>query len=109
MTKFNDDAKRGEPKLGEPMRREPCPKAAGDVTCEHLAEFLMEYVDGRVPDEQRFVFDSHIAFCKDCEVYVANYRHTLDLTRDLAAPGTAAEPMPEALVRAILAARKREA
>jgi len=98
-----------DPKRDEPKRREPCPKAAGEVTCEHLAEFLMDYVDGRVPDEQRFVFDSHIAFCKDCDVYVANYRHTLELTRDLAAPTAPCEPMPEALKSAILAARKREA
>jgi anti-sigma factor RsiW len=109
MTQSQNDPKRGEPQRDEPVRREPCIDAAWKVTCEHLAEFLMEYVDGRVPDEERFVFDSHIAFCKDCEVYVTNYRHTLDLTRDLAAPGTSAEPMPEALVRAILAARKREA
>jgi anti-sigma factor RsiW len=109
MTQSDDETQRGDPKRGEPVRREPCIDAARGVTCEHLAEFLMEYVDGRVPDEERFVFDSHIAFCKDCEVYVANYRHTLELTRDLAASGAPSEPMPDALVRAILAARKREA
>jgi anti-sigma factor RsiW len=104
MSQSND-----QPKRGAPDRRDPCIDAARKVTCEHLAEFLMEYVDGRVPDDERFVFDSHIAFCKDCEVYVANYRHTLDLTRELAAPAAPCEPMPEALVQAILAARKREA
>ena len=55
------------------------------------------------------MFESHIAFCKDCEVYVANYRSTLELTRELSAPTSQAEPMPDALMRAILAARKREA
>jgi anti-sigma factor RsiW len=78
------------------------------ITCEECAEFLMDYLDGRVPPEQRFVFESHIALCRDCELYVANYQHTLDLTRELALPETEVEPMPAALARAILAARVHE-
>jgi anti-sigma factor RsiW len=89
-------------------RRDPCRDAAMRITCEECAEFLMDYLDDRVSSEQRFVFESHIALCRDCEVYVANYQHTLDLTRELALPEAEVEPMPDALAHAILAARVHE-
>lgn len=89
--------------------RQPCPKAAGLVSCEHCVEFLLDYLDGRLSDEERFKFESHIAFCGDCKVFLDNYRKAAALTQSLTRDERvrAAGPVPEELVRAILAARKR--
>lgn len=92
----------------EPKSRPPCPDAAGSVTCEQCVEFLLDYVDGLLPDAEKFKFESHVAFCKDCEVYVENYRKASLLTAGLgrAERVRAATAVPEGLIDAILRARK---
>ncbi|MBK8975018.1 MAG: zf-HC2 domain-containing protein [Planctomycetes bacterium] len=88
----------------------PCQHAPGAVTCEECTGFLLDYVDGTLPAEQRERFEAHLGACPDCEVYLANYREATRLARasgrsdrDVGPP-----PVPRALVDAILAARKRQ-
>ena len=88
--------------------REPCPETGAKVRCEECVDFLLDYVDGRLPDEQRFHFESHVAFCPACEDYVANYRQAAEMCRD-GGDELRREPeqaMPQELVDAILKARK---
>ena len=88
--------------------RPPCPDAAKTVSCRDCAEFLLDYIEGLLPEDQRFKFDSHIAFCRDCEVYLDNYRKAAALTVGLARGERiqANTHVPEGLVEAILKARK---
>jgi anti-sigma factor RsiW len=92
----------------QPNPRPPCPDAADSVTCEHCVEFLLEYIDGVLPDAEKFKFESHIALCRDCEIYLANYRAAASLAaglgRDPRVPVNA--DVPPGLVDAILRARK---
>lgn len=89
---------------------EPCPKAAGMVSCQSCADFLMDYLDGLLPEAQRFSFDSHLALCRDCAVYLDSYRAVVALVQGLGeadAPGLPPPPpMPPEMVRAILEARR---
>lgn len=79
-----------------------------ELSCRDLVEFLNEYVDDDLPPERRAVFDRHLSICEDCRRYVASYQSVMKLSA-LAFSAPKAEslaPVPEALIRAILDARK---
>ena len=77
------------------------------LTCREVADFLRAYLDGELPGSERRAFRRHLFWCRPCVAYVASYRTTIRLARALGEPdpGEAPEPIPEALVRAVLAAR----
>ncbi len=78
------------------------------MTCEKLiSDFLLDYVDGKLPMATRLSFDLHLSLCRDCRNYLHNYRQTVLLTRSVACR-TDEQPanVPPDLVRAILEARK---
>jgi hypothetical protein len=90
--------------------RPQCPDVAGSVTCEHCIEFLLEYFDGLLSPAEKGKFESHIAICKDCQIYIENYRKAALLTTQLGQtertqPG---DDVPEGLIEAILKARKHK-
>ena len=89
-------------------RPAPCPQAARTITCQQCVDFLLDYVDGLMQDAQRFRFESHIAFCPECETFLRNYREAMRLTQGLARDdrAEAIEDVPEALVQAILNAHR---
>lgn len=78
------------------------------MNCRELAEFLSDYVDGELPADVRARFDEHLGECETCRVYLATFRQTLQLAREAhgADDAPTATEMPEALVRAILAASR---
>ncbi|MCE2966011.1 MAG: anti-sigma factor family protein [Phycisphaerales bacterium] len=91
--------------------RPPCPDAARTITCQQCVEFILDYIDGVLPADVRFKFESHIAFCRDCEIYIENYRKAAELARAAGAPSRPGgesdgslrvTPAPKHLVDAIL-------
>jgi anti-sigma factor (TIGR02949 family) len=78
---------------------------ASRTTCKEVAQFLLEYLDGELPQEQRAVFELHLDLCPPCVDYLAAYERTVELARD-ACTSEERPPVPEALVRAILNARR---
>lgn len=98
----------GSGSSGGSGERVPCPVAAQTVTCQECAAFLLDYLDGLLPEEQRFKFDSHLAFCRDCAVYLENYRKAAALTAGLGrdARVRAGSEVPAHLVEAVLRARR---
>ena len=81
-----------------------------DLTCEALAAFVMDYIDGALPAADRTAFEAHLAACEDCIVYLRGYRATIALEKAYgAATGEPPPAMPEDLVQAILAARRGKA
>lgn len=108
----------------ETPRPAPCPRAAQSVSCQHCVDFLLDYIDGQLAEDERFKFESHIAFCRDCEVFLENYREACRLTSrlqpaetegvdagsgrgDCSAAGRL-EDVPESLIQAILRARRHD-
>lgn len=77
-----------------------------EITCRELTEFLDDYLEGELAPDRRAVFERHLAICPDCSNYLQSYGRTRRLGRVVLAPDALAE-MPEALVQAILAARRR--
>ena len=78
------------------------------ISCREFVEFMMAYLDGELGGEERRVFEQHVERCPPCVVYLDTYRETVRLGRELC--GGEDEPVPEevpeALVGAILAARR---
>ena len=77
------------------------------LTCREVADFLLEYLEGDLPVHQRRAFRRHLFWCSACVAYVESYRKTVNLARALGqeTPPELSEPLPEEIVRAVLAAR----
>jgi anti-sigma factor RsiW len=78
---------------------------AAELTCRDLAEFADDYQRGELAPEVRAAVDTHLAECPDCVTYLRTYADTIRLARAADEPVPAT--VPEPLVRAILAARRR--
>lgn len=76
------------------------------MTCREVIEqFLMSYLDGELSAPERASFDEHLSVCGPCRRYLETYKETVRLGKGVGGP-TPAEA-PEALVKAILEARKK--
>jgi anti-sigma factor RsiW len=79
------------------------------MTCHELITFLDLYVADGLSPEQRSEFERHLAVCPACQAYLQNYRHVMELARREAEDpldGTR-DDVPEELIAAVLAARRR--
>lgn len=81
------------------------------TNCREIADFLMAYVDGELPDDQRQVFDAHMTACPCCAKYLASYRTTVALGREALCGDDEHDTgdLPDELIRAVLAARRLDA
>lgn len=80
-----------------------------ELTCRELTARLDDYIEDRMSPERLAVFERHLSVCRDCVAYLESYRRTMKLTREALDAPDARVPgdLPEDLVRAILAARRR--
>ena len=69
----------------------------------------MAYLDGELPAAERAALDAHLAECPDCVAYLATYEDTIKLGKAAFADldESVEGKVPERLVGAIVAARKR--
>ena len=79
------------------------------MTCRELVDFLADYVADELPGSERPLFDAHLAGCPECVSYLDGYRATIRLGKGaFARPGDPVPAtVPEKLVQAILAARRK--
>jgi anti-sigma factor RsiW len=80
------------------------------MTCREFVDFLMEYLEGGLEPQARTTFEDHMDDCPACVTYLDTYRETVQLGRQiLCDPPDSPVPddVPEDLVAAILAARRR--
>jgi predicted anti-sigma-YlaC factor YlaD len=76
------------------------------MTCEEVAEFLLDYLEHQVTDEQRRIFEHHLSVCPDCRNYIDSYRKTIQLAKAAEVQAANSIEIPEGLVQAILRARR---
>lgn len=88
--------------------RPPCEKLGRSLRCDTCIDFLLEYLDNQLSEDQRFAFDSHIAYCRDCETYLRNYRAAMNLASNVTCFVAPDADAPEALIQAILKARRHD-
>jgi predicted anti-sigma-YlaC factor YlaD len=78
------------------------------VTCREMVDFLADYLADKLAPEVRRVFEAHLAECPGCATYLRGYADAIRLARACAETDAAVPAeVPERLVRAILAARRR--
>lgn len=51
--------------------------AVRELTCRELVEVVTDYLEGRMPAEQRLLFEEHIAYCTWCVTYLEQMRETI--------------------------------
>ncbi len=79
-----------------------------NLTCKDLIEFLMKYLDKELSTAEREEFERHLAICPSCVDYMDNYRRAVELGQEACEGDDAqAADVPEDLINAILAARKK--
>jgi anti-sigma factor RsiW len=77
------------------------------MTCRELTDFVLDYLAGELPAPLRQAFDRHLDACPNCRVYLATYEYAIKAECLAFGEELGAEPpLPEDLVRAILAARE---
>jgi anti-sigma factor RsiW len=55
------------------------------MTCRELAEVLIDYVGGELPEEMCVTIRSHLEGCEECVHYIATYQVTMQISRRLPA------------------------
>ena len=80
------------------------------MTCQELADFILDFVEGRLPEDQATVFEEHLAICPSCIAYIKSYKSTCEILDALGCTKEEETPkeVPEELVQAILRARAQE-
>jgi anti-sigma factor RsiW len=72
-----------------------------NLTCRKVAELLIDYVEGSLPDDQHSLLQRHLCGCVPCAIYMHTYHETIRLTRAL--PD---EPLPQELAMRLKAVLK---
>lgn len=81
----------------------------GGLSCREAEEFIDRYLDGELRRIQNLKFRLHIAMCVECHDYLRAYKISRSLAKSsLQRDAGEVEPMPEDLVKAILAVRETE-
>lgn len=76
------------------------------ITCRELIDFLADYFDGALNEQQSADFQRHLARCPSCRAYLATYEKTMRAGKGaMRYDDSANEDAPEDLIRAILASR----
>jgi anti-sigma factor RsiW len=77
------------------------------VTCREFADFIADYLTGGLPPAVAASFERHLSLCPNCEIYLAQYRATVDAGREaFDDEETLPAQVPEELIQAILAIRR---
>ncbi len=78
------------------------------LTCREFVEYLYDYLLGVLSPESTAEFNAHLAACPSCVAYMKTYEASVRMGRSALLPSDEGLPpdVPEALVEAILAARR---
>jgi len=80
-------------------------EVARRTSCKHVADFLSDYIEGELPEDERVVFEGHLQMCPPCVDYMRSLETTIRAGHELC--GDDCPPIPDELVRAILESRRR--
>ncbi len=78
------------------------------LTCKEFDDFMVDYLEGRLPVWQKYMCWLHVKMCRECANFIRQYHRVIVLEQnafdcpDCALP----DSVPEQLVKAALAHRK---
>lgn len=76
------------------------------ISCREFEDFIIKYLEDKLPRHKKFIFEMHLKLCKECRDYLAAYRLSIEAAKG-AMEQEELPPVPEDLVKAILAAAKK--
>ncbi len=76
------------------------------TTCRDVIETLMAYIDNELSSSDRDELERHLRICRSCVNYLDSYRASVRAASEAMRAQTADEPLPDALVKAVLDARR---
>jgi hypothetical protein len=82
-------------------------KTAQESTCQDLADFLHDYLEGDLKGAPKEVFERHLDLCGECKTYLDTYRTAILLCCETKNRDACEKPLPDDLIAAILAARSK--
>jgi anti-sigma factor RsiW len=50
---------------------------AAGLTCREFVELVTDYLEDRMPPDERHRFEEHLAICPGCQAYIDQMRQTL--------------------------------
>ena len=62
-----------------------------DLSCRELVELVTEYLEGRLPLEERTRFELHLGYCDYCRTYLRQMRRVLETAGELTEESVAPE------------------
>jgi len=79
------------------------------ITCREFEDFVQRYLDDELSRKQRSIFELHMRLCRECREYLAAYRRSLEIGREVFRSGDdpVPEDLPEDLIKAILETRRQ--
>ena len=57
--------------------------AIREITCQQLVELVTDYLEDRLPVDERLLFEEHLAFCTWCVTYLDQMRQTIEVAGTL--------------------------
>ena len=77
-----------------------------ELTCRQIIDFVQAFIDDELPSREQTIFELHLKICPDCVNYLDSYEATQRISKLAAETEPEMKPIPDELIRAILAARK---
>ena len=80
----------------------------GMITCREFEDFVLDYLDGELPQRQAKIFEWHLRICRECREYLEAYKRTIDIGKAVLGPMDDPVPqdVPEDLIQAVLDSRE---
>jgi anti-sigma factor RsiW len=80
------------------------------MTCREFADFIMDYMTGELPNDERALFERHLQRCPHCPEYLKQYEDSVRAGRRAfdALDEDVPVSVPDELVQAILLATRRQ-
>jgi anti-sigma factor RsiW len=52
-------------------------RLSADPACREIVEVITDYLEGRLPAEERARFDQHLSICRGCRAYLEQMRQVI--------------------------------
>jgi predicted anti-sigma-YlaC factor YlaD len=52
-------------------------RVPAELTCREIVELVTDYLEGRMPLEERTRFEQHLVYCSGCRTYLSQIRQTI--------------------------------
>lgn len=71
------------------------------ITCEQFEDFIIDYLEGDLPEKKRTLFEFHIRTCRECREYLAAYERARDIANENSRRVSTLEEVPDDLLEAV--------